>query len=79
MARWEDKAELLQLLSKPLLTQAQLDRLVAKATAPRPQAPVPAWYLSLWRISCIAVIEAVCGITLGVVGALLFEYWRLVS
>lgn len=81
MNRSQDKAELLALLRKPLLTQAQLDRLIAKATTPRtvPPKPAPKWYVSLWRIGSSAVIEAACGITLGAVGALLLEYWGFVS
>ena len=79
MTRSQHKAELLELLRKPLLTKAQLDRLIAKAMAPRPLLPTAKWYITLWRICWDAVTSVVYGTILGVGLALLFEYWGFVS
>ncbi len=63
----QNKTDLQDALQKPVITNPQMEKIMAQSTAPETKPIDPRWYVSLMRTTVVTLGSLICGIAFAIV------------
>ena len=73
----QNKTDLQNALQKPVITNPQMEKIMAQSTAPESKPVDPRWYVSLMRTTVVTLGSLICGIALGFIFVVIIHYTGL--
>lgn len=77
MSADRDKTDLQNALQKPVITNPQMEKIMAQSTGPETKPIDPRWYMSLMRTTVVTLGSLICGIALGFIFVVIIHYTGL--
>ena len=77
MSKDKDKTDLQDALQKPVITNPQMEKIMAQPTAPETEPIDPRWYVSLMRTTVVTLGSLICGIAFAIVLVAIAHYTGL--